>query len=140
MGGFRNTRQHDAKRRPVHVLQRRQPLAHATQTLSPFPEGPVTQEQGEAYCRLICETYPEVFNGEKGHFRGAEATIFIKDGHMDSLKRVGVRPAGKVPFGLESQYEAALDELYEDLVPISGHELITAIQVVPVCQVVDGRK
>ena len=51
-----------------------------------FPEGDISQQEGEAYCKLICETYPKVFNGEKGCFRGAEATMLIKEGHMDLLK------------------------------------------------------
>ena len=108
--------------------------------LPPFPEGDMTQQEGEAFCRLICETYPEVFDGQKGLFRGAEATMFVKEGHLDQLKKTGVRPAAKIPYGLEDQYEKALDELYEDCVPVDGHELITASQVVPVCQVKDGKK
>ncbi|CAL4062757.1 unnamed protein product, partial [Meganyctiphanes norvegica] len=107
--------------------------------LPPLPEGD-SQQESEAYCRLICETYPEVFDGTKGCFRGAEATMLIKEGHMDQLRRVGVRPPAKIPYGMEEQYEKALDELYEDLVPVNGYELITASQVVPVCQVVDGKK
>ena len=38
--------------------------------LPAFPDGDVTQEEGEAFCRLICETYPEVFDGKKGSFVG----------------------------------------------------------------------
>ena len=46
--------------------------------IPPFPVGEITQEVGERYCKLICDTYPEVFDGEKGNFRGAEATMFVK--------------------------------------------------------------
>ncbi|CAL4124671.1 unnamed protein product, partial [Meganyctiphanes norvegica] len=72
--------------------------------LPPLPEGD-SQQESEAYCRLICETYPEVFDGTKGCFRGAEATMLIKEGHMDQLRRVGVRPPAKIPYGMEEQYE-----------------------------------
>ena len=65
-------------------------------TIPPFPVGEITQEVGEKYCKLICDTYPEVFNGEKGHFRGAEATMFIKEGHMDELLKIGARPAARL--------------------------------------------
>ena len=56
--------------------------------------------------------------------------MYVKDGHM-----CGMRPAAKIPYGLEEQYEAVLDDLYDDLVPVNDHELITASQVVPVCEV-----
>ena len=69
-----------------------------------------------------------------------EATIFIKEGHYDLIKKIGVRPAAKVPYGLEEEYEKALDVLYEDMVPIDGHELLTASQVVPVCEIKNGKK
>ena len=49
--------------------------------------------------------------------------MFVKDGHLELLKKTGVRPAAKVPYGLEDQYEQALDKLYEDCVPIDGHNL-----------------
>ena len=81
-----------------------------------------------------------MFDGEKGHFRGAEATMFVKEGHMDALRKVGVRPAAKKPYGMEEAYERALDELYEDCVPVDGHEIIVASQVVPVCEVKNGKK
>ena len=100
--------------------------------LPPFPTGDISQAEGEAFSRLICDIYPEVFDGEKGTFKGAEATMFIKEGHMDALRKVGVRPAAKKPYGLEEEYERALDELYEDCVPVDGHEIMVACQVVPV--------
>ena len=34
--------------------------------LPPFPEGNVTQEEGERLCKMICDAYPEVFDGKKG--------------------------------------------------------------------------
>ena len=46
--------------------------------LPAFPEGDVTQADGEAICEMICNAYPEVFDGNKGHFRGAEATMYAK--------------------------------------------------------------
>ena len=108
--------------------------------LPPYPTGNVTQAEGEAFCKVICDMYPEVFDGEKGHFRGAEATMLIKEGHMKEIMKIGVRPAAKVPYGLEEEYERALDELYEDCIPVDGHEIIVASQVVPVCEVKDGKK
>ena len=38
--------------------------------LPPFPEGEVTQEIGEAFCKKICAVYHEVFDGSKGKFLG----------------------------------------------------------------------
>ena len=108
--------------------------------LPPYPTGNITQAEGEAFCKVICGMYPEVFDGEKGHFRGAEATMLIKEGHMKEIMKIGVRPAAKVPYGLEEEYEKALDELYEDCIPVDGQEIIVASQVVPVCDVKDGKK
>ena len=108
--------------------------------IPPLRAGEVTQEIGERYCRLICDTYPEVFDGKKGKFLGAEATMYVKDGHMEELMKIGARPAVKEPFGMETQYNEKLDELLEDCIPISGHEVIVASQVVPVCEVKDQEK
>ena len=94
--------------------------------LPEFPKGDISQAEGEAFCKLICDTYPEVFDGKKGHFRGAEATIYVKEGHMELLKKTGARPAAKIPYGMDEQYEAKLDKLYEDCIPVDGHGLITA--------------
>ena len=94
--------------------------------IPPFPEGEVTEEEGEAYCKVICDTYPEVFDEEKGELIGAEAIMFIKEGHMDKLMQVGVRPPAKEPYGLEDQYNAKLDELLEDCVPVNGQDIIVA--------------
>ena len=33
--------------------------------LPPLPKGEITQEVGEAYCKQICQLYPEVFDGQK---------------------------------------------------------------------------
>ena len=117
-----------------------QPQPPAKRKLPPPPKGKVTQEEGEAYCRVICDTYPEVFDGGKGNFRGAEATMHIKPGHMEQVQNLGVGRPAKIPYGLEDDYNVLLDDLYEDCVPIDGHELITASQVVPVCVVKDGKK
>ena len=100
----------------------------------------VSQEEGEAYCRIICDTYTEVFDNQKGTFRGTEAIMYVKEGHEEIIKQIGVRKAAGVPYGLEDEYNEALDVLYEDCEPIDGHELITASQVVPVCSVKDGKK
>ena len=43
--------------------------------LPAFPKGDISQDEGEAFCKLICDTYPEVFDSKKDHFRGAEATM-----------------------------------------------------------------
>ena len=58
--------------------------------------------------------YPEVFNGQKGHFLGADATMILKPGGLEKIKQSGFRPAAKVPYGLEDQFEKHLDALYED--------------------------
>ena len=105
-----------------------------------MPEGEITQAVGEAYCKQICQLYPEVFDGQKVFFKGAEATMYVKDGHLEKIKQGGLRPAVKVPYGLEDQYNVKLDELYEDLTPIDGKDLITASQIVPVCEVINGKK
>ena len=108
--------------------------------IPPLPKGEFTKEMGEAYGKLICETYPEVFNNEKGEFLKAEATILIKEGHMDKLLKVGVRPPSKIPYGLENEYNEKLDELLQDCIPIDGKDVIVASQVVPVVEVKNGKK
>ena len=37
--------------------------------LPKLPEGEITQEIGEAYCKKLCAVYHEVFDGGKGVFR-----------------------------------------------------------------------
>ena len=59
---------------------------------------------------------------------------------MDKLMKVGVIPPAKIPYGLEDQYNAKLDELLQDCVPIDGKDVIVASQVVSVCEVKDGKK
>ena len=54
---------------------------------------------GEAYGKFICDTYPEVFDDEKGEFLDAEATILVKESHMEKLLKVGVRPHQKFHMG-----------------------------------------
>ena len=58
--------------------------------------------------------------------------MYIKDGHMEELMKIGARPAAREPFGLETEYNAALDDLLEDCVPIDGHDVLVASQVVPI--------
>ena len=48
------------------------PALPEKRTLPPLQEGEITKAVGEARCKLICDTYPEVFNGEKGEFLGAD--------------------------------------------------------------------
>ena len=64
----------------------------------------------------------------------------VKDGHMEHLQKLAIRPAAKVPYGLEKEYDAALDELYKTLVPIDGQDLICASQIVPVTEIKNGKK
>ena len=65
--------------------------------------------------------------------------MYIKKGHMELLKKVGVRPATKIPY-TDDQYDKQLDKLYEDCVPVDGHKLITTSKVIPVFVVKDGKK
>merc|ERR1711888_172820 len=109
-------------------------------TLPPLPEGKLTKAVSKARCKQICDLYPEVFNEQKREFLGAEAEILIKDGHYDKVVKVGVRPPAKTPYGLEDQYNEKLDELLEDCVKVDGQDIIVASQVVPVCEVKDGKK
>ena len=81
---------------------------------------------------MICDTYPEVFDGKLGLFIGASANMYVKPGHEDAIMNVGVRPPAKIAYGLQDDIEPALDELYETAVPIDGRELFVASQVVPV--------
>ena len=92
--------------------------------MPPMPEGEITQRVGEEFCKRICNTYPEVFNNEKGNFLGANATMILKPGGLEKIKQSGFRPAAKVPYGLEAQFEEHLDKLYEDLVIVDGKDLI----------------
>ena len=108
--------------------------------LPPPPTGVVTQKQGEDYCRLICQQYPEVFDGKKGQFKGAQAQLFVKDGHWDLLKKTGIRPPAKVPYGLQEQYDKKLDDLLQHCTPVNGQDIFVASQIVPVCEVKNGEK
>ena len=83
-------------------------------TLPPLPEGEITKAVAKARCKLICDTYPEVFDGEKREFIGDEAMMLVIEGHMEKLMKVGVRPPTKIPYGLEDQYNEKLDELLQD--------------------------
>ena len=44
--------------------------------------------------------YPEVFDGGKGHFLGADAAMLSKPGDLAKIKQSGFRPAAKVLYGL----------------------------------------
>ncbi|MCP4142251.1 MAG: hypothetical protein GY755_18585, partial [Chloroflexi bacterium] len=107
-------------------------------TLPQLPDGEITQEIGEAFCKKICAVYPEVFDGGKGEFLGAEATMLLQPGGLDKIKRTGFRPAAKIPYGLEDQYSEHLDALYEDLTIVDGKDLFTASQIVPVIETING--
>ena len=86
----------------------------------------------------ICVVYDKVFDGGKGVFRGAEASIVLKPGGLEKIKQSGCRPAAKCPYGLEDQFDTHLDALYEDLDIIDGKDLITASQIVPVIETKNG--
>ena len=108
--------------------------------LPPPPSGNITQEQGRAYCDQICKLYPEVFDGQKGQFRGAQAQLFVKDRHWEKLKKVGVRPPAKVPYGLQEQYDEKLDKMLQDMTQVNGQDIFVASQIVPVCETKNGEK
>ena len=105
-----------------------------------MPKGKMTKPMAKARCKQICDLYPEVFNDEKGEFLGTETVMLVKDGHMEKLLKVGVRPPAKIPYGMEEEYNKKLDELLEDCVQVDGQDIIVASQVVPVCEVKDGKK
>ena len=105
-----------------------------------MPEGEITQSIGEAYCKKLCAVYSEVFDGQKGSFKGADAQMILKPGGLEAIKKSGVRPPAKCPYGLEDQFDRHLDALYEDLEIIDGKDLITASQIVPVVESVDGQR
>ena len=108
--------------------------------LPELPAGPITQEVGIEYCKKLCDVYHEVFDNSKGCFKGASATMVLKPGGLDEILKSGPRPACKVPYGLDDQYDTMLSKLYEDLEPIDGKDLITASQIVPVIVNKDGER
>ena len=109
--------------------------------LPPMPEGPLTQEEGIAYCNLICDLYPEVFDpNTKGCFKGASAILTLKEGGLAAIQKSGPRPSNKVPYGLEEQFFTKLKKLYENLEPIDGQKLLTASQLVPVIENINGER
>ena len=65
--------------------------------LPKLPDGDITQEIGEKYCKQLCNVYHEVFDGGKGTFRGAEAIMNLKPGGLEEIKRSGPRPVEKYP-------------------------------------------
>ena len=105
--------------------------------IPPPPTGVITQEIGEAYCQQLCDVYHELFDGGRGLFKGVTATMYLKPGHKSSL---GVRPAAKVPHGIQKEFDAELDKLYETCVPVDGRGLLAASQVVPVVRIKDGKR
>ena len=64
----------------------------------------------------------------------------LKPDGFEQIKKSGVRPPAKCPFGLEEQYERHLDALYKDLEIIDGQDLITASQIVPVIETKNGHR
>ena len=73
--------------------------------LPPLPEGEITQEVGEAYCKQICQLYLKVFDSQKGVFKGAKATMNVKQGHLKKIKQGGLCHTAKVPYGQQDHYE-----------------------------------
>ena len=88
----------------------------------------------------LCAVYSEVFDGDKGCFKGAEALMTLKPGGLEQIKKSGVSPPAKCPFGLEEQFEKHLDALYQDLEIVDGQDLITASQIVPVIETKNGQR
>ena len=80
----------------------------------------MTKPMAKARFKQICDLYPKVFNEEKGEFLGAEAVMLVKDGYMEELMKVGVRPPAKIPYGMEEEYNKKLDELLEDCVQVDS--------------------
>ena len=125
------------KRPPVEPDETCRDSARAWPDRRPLPKLPdeeITQQIGEQYCKQLCNVYHEVFDGGKGTFKGAEATMNLKPGGLEQIKKSGPRPVAKIPYGLEDQFEVHLDKLYEDLEIIDGKDIITASQVVPVIE------
>ena len=108
--------------------------------LPDLPDGPITQEVGIEYCKKLCDLYPEVFDNTQGCFKGVSATLVLKPGGLEAILKSGPRPCVKIPFGLEDQYFKKLEKLYKNLVPIDGKDLITASQLVPVIETVNGER
>ena len=81
-----------------------------------------------------------MFDGQKGQFRGAQAQLFVKDGHWDKLKKIGVRPPAKVPYGLQQQYDEKLDKMLQNMTQVNGQDIFVASQIVPVCETKNGEK
>ena len=113
-------------------------LGRSAELYHRYRKGKLVRKIGEAYCKKMCAVYSEVFDGGKGVFRGAEASIVLKPGGLEQIKQSGVRPAAKCPYGLEDQFDVHLDALYEDLDIIDGKDLITASQIVPVIETKNG--
>lgn len=120
------------------VTQQQQQPWPDRRPLPPMPEGIITKEIGQAHLKKIFAVYSEVFDGKKGTFRGAEATMVLKPGGLEQIKKSGCRPVAKCPYGLEDQFDPLLDKLYEDLEIIDGKDLITASQIVPVIETKNG--
>ena len=106
--------------------------------LPPQPTGVITKEIGREYCYKLCGVYPELFTDGLGKLIGGDAEIRIKPGHENSFG--GVRPAAKVPYGVQDEVEAELDKLYETAIPIDPRELDVASQVVPVVKTKNGKR
>ena len=77
--------------------------------LPPLPEGEITQEVGEAYCKKICQIFQiEVIDGkdrQKNVSKGAKASRNVKNGHSNKCKQGGLRPTAKDPHGLKDKCE-----------------------------------
>ena len=81
--------------------------------------------------------YLTVLRGVSG---GEPAKLDLKPGGLEAIKKSGPRPCVKMPFGVEDQYSDKLTEMYKDLIPIDGKDLLTASQVMPVMDNIDGNR
>ena len=81
-----------------------------------------------------------MFDNTQGCFKGVTATLVLKPGGLEAILKSGPCPCVKIPFGLEDQYFKKLAKLYKNLVPIDGKDLLTASQLVPVIENVNGER
>ena len=102
----------------------------STRSYPQRPQGEVTQFIGEQYCTQLCnETFPELFDGTLGVFKGVKADFKLIPGHEEYMK---IFPVAKIPYGITDEVNKELDKLDETCIPVDGRGLKVATQVVPV--------